>query len=126
MTSMLEGEANGSVPEEPEYERFLETVCNGETSAKGKLAWFLLSGHGGTGVDAKKAVGFLSEVVESDPEAMWMLGVCKEYGIGTENDLEGAQKLYDQSQRSGNAVAAFLLSKESEERQIGSMRIERL
>ena len=28
---------------------------------------------------------------------MWMLGLCKEYGMGTEQDIEGAKQLYEKS-----------------------------
>ena len=38
---------------------------------------------------------------EKDGEAMWMLGLCKEYGRGIERDIEGAEKLYEGSKEAG-------------------------
>ena len=37
-----------------------------------------------------------------------MLGLCKEYGMGTEQDIEGAEKLYKQSSEAGNEIGKIL------------------
>ena len=63
--------------------RFIRTDTN--------LAWQLLAQHG----DAKDAVEILQQKVnEDDYDAAWMLGLCKEYGIGTAQDIPGAELLY--------------------------------
>ena len=96
------------LPEE-EYITRLKAVESGDNSAKTKLAWFMLSGHEGAVVDVDKAVVLLRErVKDGDCEAMWMLGVCYELGIGTERDIEGAVKLYDQSHEEGNEIGEIL------------------
>ena len=92
-----------------EYKDALDAVKRGDESAKTKLAWYMLSGYGGADVDAKGAVVLLEERVKGkDAEAMWMLGVCNEFGIGIEQDIEQASKLYDQSKDGGNAVGENL------------------
>ena len=92
-----------------EYKDALDAVERGDESAKTKLAWYMLSGYGGADVDADGAVALLEErVKDRDAEAMWMLGVCCEYGIGTEKDFERAQKLYSQSKDGGNEIGENL------------------
>ena len=91
-----------------------------DESAKTKLAWCMLSGHGGADVDTKGAVALLEErVKEGDAEAMWMLGVCCEFGIGIEQDIERASKLYSQSKDRGNEIGEKL-AKNGEEYGRGS------
>ncbi len=91
----------------------LKQVDEGIESAKTKLAWFMLSGHEGAVVDVDGAVALLQErVKDKDGEAMWMLGVCNEFGIGTEQDSERAMKLYKQSQNNGNEIGEYLANKE--------------
>ena len=75
---------------EEEYKEVLSAVERGEESAKTKLAWHKLSGMGGAKVDVDGAVKLLEErVKEKDGEAMWMLGLCKEYGRGIDQDISG-------------------------------------
>ena len=46
--------------------------------------------------DADAAVALLEEKVkDGDAEAMWMLGVCCEFGMGMEQDVERAEQLYE-------------------------------
>ena len=45
---------------------------------------------------------------DKDAEAMWMLGLCYEYGRGCGQDLERAEELYGQSCDGGNAIGKFL------------------
>ena len=68
---------------------------SGDEKAKTKVAFFKLSGRGGVDVDEDEAVVLLEErVKDGDCEAKWMLGLCCEYGIGTEQNIERAQNLY--------------------------------
>ena len=94
-----------------EKENFVETkesVERGDNAAKTKLAWYLLSGYCGAKVDADKAVAMLEErVKEDDAEAMWMLGLSCEYGMGIEQDIERAETLYEQSSDKGDDTGQF-------------------
>ena len=92
-----------------EYKRTLEAVGNGDKNAKTKLAWFMLSGRDGAPVDPDGAVTLLEEQVkDKDAEAMWMLGLCCEYGMGTELDIKRAESLYWRSRRCSNETGTFL------------------
>ena len=99
--------------EEQEYKDTLDAVERGDESAKTKLAWYMLSGSGGADVDAKGAVAILEDrVKKGDGEAVWMLGLCNEFGIGTDKDIERATKLYGQLRYSGNRIGLILLNKQ--------------
>ncbi len=79
---------------------------------KTEVAWCKLSGFGGAKIEVEKAVKLLEErVAAGDSEAMWMLGICREYGRGIEKDVEGAEELYKQSSESGNEIGKFLVEK---------------
>ena len=94
--------------EEAQYKEVLRAVESGDNKAKTRLAWYKLSGHGGAEIDADGAVVLLEErVKENDMEAMWMLGLCCEYGMGCEQDLERAETLYKQSDEGGNVIGKF-------------------
>ncbi len=95
--------------EEEEYKAVLEAFKSGDDdSARTKMAWYKLSGVGGCEVDADDAVVLLEErVKDRDPEAMWMLGVCYEFGLGCEEDCEHAKTLFKQSSDNGNVVGLF-------------------
>ena len=97
---------------------------------KTEVAWCKLSGFGGAKVDADEAVVLLTErVKDKDSEAMWILGICKEYGRGTRQDIEGAEELYKQSSESGNEVGKILFEKGKAlecERGSGKMKINSL
>jgi len=85
-------------------------VGKGDESSKTDLAWFLLSGLGGAEKDADKAVALLEErVKDDDAEAMWMLGLCKEFGYGTEKDLKKGNELFIQSSERGSKNGKFLV-----------------
>ena len=60
---------------------------------------------------------------EKDGEAMWMLGVCKEYGIGCEQDLDGAEGLYKECSESGTVVGKFFVANGKDERGSGVMEV---
>ncbi len=90
----------------------MSAIESGDESAKTKLAWYQLSGLEGVKVDADEAVKLLEERVDAgDIEAMWMLGLCKEYGRGTRQNIEEAEKLYKQSNESGNEIGKILAGK---------------
>ena len=75
---------------------------NKDGATKTALAAFLLSGCSGAERDPERAVELLKErVKEEDGEAMWMLGLCCEYGMGTEVDFDEAQRLYESSSSKG-------------------------
>ena len=44
-----------------------------------------------------------------DYEAMWMLGLCCEYGMGIEQNIERAEMLYRESCEGGNALGKFMM-----------------
>ncbi len=94
---------------ELKYDELKSTVKRGDESSKTKLAWLKLSGLGGADVDEEGAVALLEERVEDgdDGDAMWMLGVCYEYGRGIGQDIERAEMLYKQSSEKGNKIGAF-------------------
>ena len=97
--------------DEVQYKEAVRAMDSGDESAKTKVAYFKLSGRGGVEVDADGAVALLEErVKDRDYEAMWMLGLCCEYGIGTEQDIERAVNLYRESYEGGNVVGGFLMN----------------
>ena len=99
-----------------EAERFESLVKQldsnpGKNSVKTEVAWFLLAGHV-VDRDQEKAVSLLEErVAQDDPDAMWMLALCKEFGMGTEKDLEAANALVTRAREHKNVVAEFLGTK---------------
>ena len=107
-----------------DYEAVLSAVEKGDESSKTELAWYKLCGVGGAKKDVDEAVRLLEErVKDRDGEAMWMLGLCKEYGMGTEQDIEGAEKLYRQSVEAGNEIGKILASKSLRGSLSGRMKI---
>ena len=98
----------------------LETV-------KTKIAFHKLSGRGGVEVDVDGAVTLLEQrVKEGDLEAMWMLGLCCEYGIGTGQDIEEAEELYGECCEGGNVVGEFLMKNGKGGRGTGVMKVNSL
>ena len=76
-----------------------------------KARWMLEGSHGMTR-DADTAVALLEEKVKDrNTEAMWMLGVCCEFGIGTEQDVERAEQLFQNATQQGNTTAKLLTDK---------------
>jgi len=108
---------------EEEYKEVVKAVESGDNSAKTKLAWYLLSGCGGAEVDKERAVKLLKERVKEDGEAHWMLGICKEYGIGCEQDLKEAEGLYKECSECGNVVGEFFMANGKDERGSGVMEV---
>ncbi len=94
---------------EEKYDDVLTAVKKGDECAKTKLAWYKLSGRGGCEVDIEGAVELLRErVKQKDAEAMWMLGVCNEFGIGTRQKHKKARKFCNKSSEARNSIGVFL------------------
>ena len=107
-----------------EAERAME---KGDEAAKMKVAFFKLSGLGGAKVDADGAVALLEDrAKEEDCEAKWMLGLCCEHGMGTEQDIERAVVLYEESWEGGNVVGEFLMRNGKGGRGSGVMKVNSL
>ncbi len=110
--------------DEAQYEEAVCAMKNGDETAKTKLAFYKLSGCGGLRVDANGAVALLEErAKDGDDEARWMLGLCCEYGMGIEQDIERAEKLYRESCEGGNVVGEFLKENDRGERGSGVMEV---
>ena len=108
------------------YKGVVRAVESGDNKAKTKLAWYKLSGRGGAEVDVDGAVVLLEERAggeEKDAEAMWMLGMCCEYGMGCEQDLERAESLYKQSSEGGSVIGKFFVRNGRFERGSGVMEV---
>ena len=92
--------------------QYREAVCalqRGDESAKTIIAYYKLTGCGDVRRNQDEAIAMLEERVEKgDGEAMWMLGLCCEYGLGIKQDLQRAEELYQKSSEGGNVVGEFL------------------
>ena len=114
--------------EEAELYKAVVSAVESGNKAKTKLAWYKLSGRGGAEVDEDGAVVLLEERAsdeENDAEAMWMLGMCCEYGMGCEQDLERAESLYKQSGEGGSVIGMFLAANGGYARGSGMMNVAR-
>ena len=106
------------------YKEVVSAVESGDNKAKTKLAWYKLSGRGGAEVDVDGAVVLLEErAKDKDAEAMWMLGMRCEYGLGCEQDLEKAESLYKQSAEGGSEIGKFLAANGEYGRGSGVMKV---
>jgi len=95
--------------DEAKYEDAVTSMENGDESAKTTIALFKLSGRAGVELDYDGAVALLEErTAEGDGEAMWMLGLCCEYGVGIQQDVGRARLLYQQSFEANNVLGWFL------------------
>ena len=113
--------------DELEYEKVLRAVRRGNSKAKTKLARFKLSGLGGAEVDKDGAVALLKKCVkDKGSDAVWMLGLCYEYGMGCEQDVEEAEKFYKRSSDGGNAIGDFFAKNGRVVRESGVMKVESL
>ena len=61
---------------------------------------------------------------KGDTDAMWMLGVCYEYGIEIEQDIKRAEDLYKQSSDRGNEIGWFFAAQRDCERGSGIMKMK--
>ena len=110
-----------------QYREAVNAMENGYVKAKTKVAYYKLTGLGGVEVDEDEAVALLEErAKDGDSEAKWMLGLCYEYGIGIEQDIERVELLYQQSSEGGNAIGEFLLKNGRSGRGSGVMTVSRL
>ena len=95
--------------DEVQYKEAVHAMESGDGSAKMIVAYYKLLGLGGVEVDVDEAVTLLEESVkEGYGEAMWMLGLCCEHGMGTVQDIERANKLYEESYERGSVIGDFL------------------
>ena len=110
-----------------EYETTLEAVNEVEETTKTELAWSILAGREGNNCEQGNAITVLQERVNGeDSEAMWMLGICYEFGIGVEQSLEQAELLYHQSRRGSNRIGRFLVDNvKVSKKGTGYLRIKR-
>ena len=115
-----------SEEEKTHYKEVVFAVESGNNKAKTELAWYKLSGCGGAEVDVDDAVVLLEERrKDRDVEAIWMLGLCYEYGIGCDQDLEEAERLYKESCNGGSIIGMFLVENgEDDERGSVIMKVE--
>ena len=127
---MTEEQGRGKNKEMLDVQQYREAVRameKGDKSAKTKVAYYKLTGVGGTEVDEEGAVVLLEErAKDGDNEAKWMLGLCCEYGMGIEQDTERAELLYQQSKEGGSVVGKFLLENDRGGRGSGVMRVRSL
>ena len=109
---------------EAQYKEIVKAVESGDNKAKTKLAYYKLSGYGGCDIDVDEAVVLLKErVKDKDTEAMWLLGLCYEYGMGCEQDLKQAESLYKQSKDGGNVIGKVFAENRSHIRGTGVMSV---
>ena len=70
----------------------------------------MLEGSHGVARDAHGAVVVLEErTKDHDSQAMWLLGLCCEFGMGTEQDTQRAQQLFKQAAQQGDETAKLLV-----------------
>lgn len=106
-----------------QYDEVKKAVDSGDAGMKTKLAWLMLSGLGGAEKDVFGAVALLEErVKENDSDALWMLGVCCDCGIGIEQNFQRAVALYKQSGAEGNSIGSFFEGLERGGKWSGLMR----
>ena len=111
----------------PQYREAVSAMGKGDRKARTKVAYYKLSGLGGVEVDEEGTVALLGErAKDGDNEAKWMLGICCEYGMGIEEDIERAKLLYQQSSEGGNVVGKFLFENGEGGRGSGVMEVEGL
>ena len=95
---------------EEEFISDLDAFERGYGCEKTQTAWYILSGHGDADIGSNRAIALLEErVEEGDTEAMWMLGICNEFGLETEQDTERAELLYAQSRDGKNEIGDVLV-----------------
>ena len=113
--------------DEAQYGEAVQAMERGFASAKTKVAYYKLSGLGGAEVDADEAVALLEErAKDRDCEAKWILGLCCEFGMGIEQDIERAEKLYRESCEGGSVVGKFMMENGIRRRGSGVMLASRL
>ena len=110
-----------------QYREAVNAMEHGDAKAKTKVAFYKLTGLGDVEIDEEGAVALLEECAkDGDSEAKWMLGLCCEYGMGIEQDIERAELLYRESKEGGNIVGEFLLENGEGKRGSGVMKVRGL
>ena len=123
MTEEERKEKSKEMLDAAQYREAVTALEKSDMKAKTKVAYYKLTGLGGAEVDEDEAVVLLEELAkDGDNEAKWMLGLCYEYGMGIEQDVERAELLYKQSKEGGNVVGEFLLQNAEGGRGTGVMR----
>ena len=106
-------------------EMVFREVVHATERAKTKVAYNKLSRCGGVKVDVEGAVVLLEEQArKGDSEAMWMLGLCYEFGMGVEQNTDRADSLYQGSYERENVVGEFLRKNSRGERGSGVMSVD--
>ena len=98
-------------------------IGEGKTRSRIQLAWKEFLGYDAGDGDIIKQLN--KEVEAKNGEAMWVYGICKEFGIGTEQDMEKARDLYEESENLGSASGNFLASKTRSGRAPGEIALTR-
>ena len=123
--SMAGEETIGMILHEARYRKAVRAMKDGDESSKTKVAFYMLSGICGAEFDPDGAVALLEErLKDGDSDAMWMLGLCCEFGMGIEQNIDRADRLYRFSCRHGNAAGEFLMSNGCDKRGSGVMKVE--
>ena len=119
---------SGKAQDDDRYRRALHAMVRGDEKAKATVAFYQLTGRGGAKVDADEAVSLLYECTKDrNTEAMWMLGLCCEYGEGTEQDIDQAVSLYQRACGGYGFVAGeFLYWNTKGGRGTGLMKVDSL
>ena len=92
------------------FQQVSDAVKRGDQRAKTLLAFLLLSGLGGASIDHAQAVRLLQERVNNkDIDALWMLGLCYEFGMGVQQNKNTALSLYGKA----GGMGMFLKNKNS-------------
>lgn len=88
----------------------MEDSRGGRKVSRSEAARRALQGGGADEAARVQAVALLVECArDGDAEAMWVLGVCCEHGVGTAQDVGRAQELYETSQEKGCRTGMFLV-----------------
>ena len=121
----MSDDKSSKISPKEQYKEIVKAVESGDNKAKTKLAYYKLSGYGGCDVDVDEAVVILLErVKDKDTDAMWLLGLCYEYGMGCEQDLKEAESLYKQSNDGGNEIGKFFVNNGKNKRGSGVMKVD--
>jgi len=83
----------------------LDAVKRGEEGSKIKFAQLIFSR---LGVNEEMIQSLEEQAKNGDSEAMWKLGLCKEYGIKTKQNRKEAEYLYEASSEGGNPTGVIL------------------
>jgi len=91
--------------EQSKLKDVLDAVKKGEEGSRLKLAGLTFPKLGVNEAVIKKLE---QQAKKGDTEAMWKLGLCKEFEIGTKEDKKEAETLYETSSEGGNPTGVIL------------------